>query len=94
MTTQTVEQRVPSRSYSVDRVHSSVGFSVVHNGSPPSAAASRVRGTLTGGDAPRLEGSVDVASIEVDEEQLKGHLLSPEFFDAERHPRLASSPPS
>ncbi len=43
---------------------------------------------LSGGDAARLDGTVDVASIEIDEEQLKGHLLSPEFFDAGRHPRL------
>lgn len=89
MTTQTVEQRVPSRSYSVDRVHSSVGFSVVHNGlSTFRSGFAEYEARLTGGNAPRLEGSVDVASIEIDEEQLKGHLLSTEFFDAERHPRL------
>ncbi len=89
MTTQTVEQQVPSGSYSVDRVHSSVGFSVVHNGlSTFRSGFAEYEARLTGGNAPRLEGSVDVASIEIDEEQLKGHLLSPEFFDAERHPRL------
>ncbi|HEX8959281.1 MAG TPA: YceI family protein, partial [Solirubrobacterales bacterium] len=37
------------------------------------------------------EGSVDVASIQVPDEQLKGHLLSPEFFDAERYPKLRFS---
>jgi polyisoprenoid-binding protein YceI len=89
MATQTVEQQVPSRSYSVDRVHSSVGFSVVHNGlSTFRSGFAEYEARLTGGNAPRLEGSVEVASIEIDEEQLKGHLLSPEFFDAERHPRL------
>ena len=30
-------------------------------------------------------------SVDVDEPQLKGHLLSPEFFDAERHPQLRFS---
>jgi polyisoprenoid-binding protein YceI len=29
-----------------------------------------------------------VTSVEIDEEQLKGHLLSPDFFDAERYPEL------
>jgi polyisoprenoid-binding protein YceI len=43
---------------------------------------------LSGGESPKLEGSVEVASIDIADEQLKPHLLSPEFFDAERHPRL------
>jgi polyisoprenoid-binding protein YceI len=44
--------------------------------------------TLTGGEAPQLTGSVEVASIDIEEEQFKGHLLSPEFFDVDKHPRL------
>lgn len=89
MSTQTIEQQIPAGTYTVDPVHSSVTFSVVHNG----VAAFRsgfgsYEARLSGGGAPALEGTVDVASIEIDEEQLKGHLLSPEFFDAERYPRL------
>ena len=89
MSTQTIGQQVPAGTYTVDPVHSSIAFSVVHNGvatfrSGFGAYAAR----LSGGEAPRLEGTVDVASIEIDEEQLKGHLLSPEFFDAERYPQL------
>src|SRR6185295_17306215 len=38
---------------------------------------------------PQLVGSVPVESVEVKEENLKGHLLSPEFFDAERTPEIA-----
>ena len=43
---------------------------------------------LAGGAEARLSGSVDVNSIEIAEDQLKGHLLSPEFFDAVSFPRL------
>jgi polyisoprenoid-binding protein YceI len=73
----------------VDPVHSSIGFAVIHNGvSAFRSGFGEYDARFTGGDSPRLEGSVEVASIEIDEEQLKGHLLSPDFFDAERHPRL------
>ena len=52
----------------------------------------RLRGAARAAARRReLEGTVDVASIEIDEEQLKGHLLSPEFFDAERYPQLRFS---
>jgi polyisoprenoid-binding protein YceI len=40
-------------------------------------------------DEQGLRGSADVASIDVSEENLNGHLLSPDFFDAERHPQLS-----
>ena len=80
---------VPGRHLVVDPVHSSIGFAVVHNGvSTFRSGFGSYEARLSGGESPRLEGTVDVASIEIDEEQLKGHLLSPEFFDAERHPRL------
>jgi len=89
MATQTVKQEIPAGTYAVDRVHSSVGFSVVHNGlSAFRGGFADYEARLTGGERPALEGSVAVASIEIPEEQLKGHLLSPDFFDADRHPRL------
>jgi polyisoprenoid-binding protein YceI len=92
MTTQTIKQEIPAGTYVVDPVHSSIGFAVIHNG--VSTFRSRFRdyeARLTGGDAPQLEGSVEVAGIDIDEEQLKGHLLSPDFFDAERFPQLRFS---
>ena len=68
---------------------SSVGFAVVHNGVATFRSGfDSYEARLSGGDSPRLEGTVDVAGIEIDDPQLKGHLLSPEFFDAERHPQL------
>lgn len=89
MSTQTIEQRIPAGTYAVDPVHSSVGFAVLHNGvSTFRSGFGAYEARLTGGGGPRLEGEVNVASIQIDEPHLKGHLLSPEFFDAERHPHL------
>jgi polyisoprenoid-binding protein YceI len=68
--------------------YSSIGFGVTHAGVSTfrgSFAEYEVR--LSGGEAPRLEGSVDVNSITILDEQLKGHLLSPEFFDAGQYSR-------
>jgi polyisoprenoid-binding protein YceI len=88
-TTQATRQRIPAATYAADRVHSSIGFAVVHNGVTTFRSGfGGYEARLTGGASLGLEGAVEVASIEVDDEQLKGHLLSPEFFDAERHPRL------
>jgi polyisoprenoid-binding protein YceI len=89
MSTQTVKQEVPAGTYGVDKVHSSIGFAVIHNGLSPFRSSFRdYDAKLTGGEQPQLLGTVEVASIDIDEEMLKGHLLSPEFFDAERYPRL------
>jgi polyisoprenoid-binding protein YceI len=87
--TQTIRQEIPTGAYVVDPVHSSVGFAVTHNGvSTFRGGFADYEARVVGGESARLEGSVDVASIEIGEEQLKGHLLSPEFFDLERHPRI------
>jgi polyisoprenoid-binding protein YceI len=77
---------LPAGTWQVDPVHSSVGFTVKH------MVVANFRGgfgtfdvTL---DDTGLRGTVDVASIDVSEPNLNGHLLSPDFFDAERHPQL------
>ena len=41
------------------------------------------------GDAPVLTGSAKVASVDVKDENLAGHLQSPDFFDTERYPELS-----
>jgi polyisoprenoid-binding protein YceI len=89
MSTQTIEQRIPTGTYTVDPVHSSIGFAVVHNGvSTFRSGFGDYEVRLSGGESPKLVGTVEVAGIEIDEPNLKGHLLSPEFFDAERFPSL------
>lgn len=78
---------IPTGTWTLDRTHSSVAYSVRHSG------VSLFRGGLTDFDATleegRLLGSADVASITVQDENLEGHLLSPDFFDAERFPRVS-----
>jgi polyisoprenoid-binding protein YceI len=89
MSTDTVNQKVPAGTWTVDPIHSSVGFSVTHNNvATYRSKFDSYEATLTGGDEPRLVGSVDVQSIDIDEPQLKGHLMSPDFFDIERTPKL------
>jgi polyisoprenoid-binding protein YceI len=88
-TTQTIKQEIPAGSYAVDPVQSTIGFSVTHAGvSTFRGGFAEYEARLTGGESPRLEGSVDVNSIAIADEQLKGHLLSPEFFDAGQYSRL------
>lgn len=90
--TQAVKPPVPVGTYTVDPVHSSINFAVLHNGVSTFRSGFRsYEARFEGGEEPRLVGSVEVASIDIDEEMLKGHLLSPEFFDTERHPRLKFS---
>jgi polyisoprenoid-binding protein YceI len=80
---------VPTGIWNLDPVHSSVGFAVKHSG------VMTFRGTFDEVDAKlvdgRIEGTVKVASVVVDDENLAGHLQTPDFFDAEQHPELRFS---
>lgn len=90
MSTETIKQQeVPAGTWAVDPVHSSIAFAVAHNGVTTFRSGfDRYDARLTGGEQPRLEGTVEVESIRIEEEMLKGHLLSPEFFDVQRFPQL------
>ena len=90
MSTETItKQQVPAGAWALDPIHSSVAFAVTHNGVTTFRSGfERYEARLTGGEQPRLEGTVEVASIAIDEEMLKSHLLSPEFFDVQRYPQL------
>jgi polyisoprenoid-binding protein YceI len=50
-------------------------------------------GTVSDFDATlvdgRLSGAARIATLEVKDENLHGHLMSPEFFDAESHPEVS-----
>jgi polyisoprenoid-binding protein YceI len=85
------EQNISAGTWSIDKVHSHVGFAVKHM----VVATFRGRfeeydGALTVGEegGPRLEGTVDVDSIVVKDENLAGHLKAPDFFDSERYPKI------
>ncbi len=92
MSTDTVNQKVPAGTWTVDPVHSSISFAITHNNVATFRSGfGAYEASLTGGDEAKLVGSVDVDSIDIDEAQLKGHLMSPEFFDVERSPKLSFS---
>jgi polyisoprenoid-binding protein YceI len=82
----TATQAVPAGTWTVDPVHSSIGFAVGY-----------MAGTFTGGFSDFdvvvtdgvLTGSAKVASARVNDADLAAHLQSPDFFDAERYPKLA-----
>ena len=85
MTTIT-EQQIPTGTWALDRVHSSATFAVKH------MVVATFRGGFGEVDAELrdggLTGVVQAASIEVRDDSLKGHLLSPEFFDVENTPEI------
>ena len=77
---------IPTGTWVVDPIHSSIGFAVRHSG------VMTFRGTFEKFDARlvdgRLKGTAEVASVVVDDENLAGHLQTPDFFDAEQFPEL------
>jgi polyisoprenoid-binding protein YceI len=82
----TTLQQVPAGIYNLDPVHSSFSFTVTHNG------VSKFHGQFEQVDA-KLEDGVLVGTAQVDSVKtaipdLKQHLLSPDFFDAESNPTI------
>ena len=63
MSTDTVNQKVPTGTWTVDPVHSSIAFAITHNNVATFRSGFETyEATLSGGEEPKLEGSVDVAS--------------------------------
>jgi len=82
---------IPTGTWALDSTHSSASFAVKH------MVVATFRGrfedfdaTLTVGDdgEASLLGVVKVDSIVVKDENLAGHLKSPDFFDTERYPEI------
>ena len=91
MTTQTQTTiQVPEGSWDIDVAHSTANFEVEHAGvSVFRGAFKPIDAKLTATESGlALEGAVDVTSISVDDENIRPHLLSPEFFDADRNPEI------
>ncbi len=66
-------------------VHSTASFSVKYLVASFRGTFEAFDATLSGGV---LTGRVEVASVSVKDPNLAGHLQSPDFFDAERHPEI------
>ena len=92
MSTQTASRvSLPTATWNVDPAHSQVEFRVKHVG----IATFKGRFTAFDGvirteddNVASVEGTVDVTSIRTNDERLDGHLQSPDFFDAENHPKI------
>jgi polyisoprenoid-binding protein YceI len=85
-----LEQLVPTGTWQADTLHSSVRIEVQHMGVATFGAAFKDfdASLVSGPDGIELEGSARVESFDVQDDQLRPHVLSPEFLDAERHPEL------
>jgi polyisoprenoid-binding protein YceI len=90
LSTATTTTGLPLGNWQLDPTHSSAGFAVKHMG----VATFRGRfeqfdASLTvDEDSAEFVGKVDVSSLKVKDENLQGHLGSPDFFDLERYPEI------
>jgi polyisoprenoid-binding protein YceI len=82
-----IQTAAPAGTWTLDSVHSQVSYAVRH------AGISLFKGNVDGFDASladgTLSGSAPVTGIKVEGENFAAHLLSPDFFDAERHPTVS-----
>jgi polyisoprenoid-binding protein YceI len=84
--TSTIEQtEIPTGTWKADTVHSSVAFEVSYAVATFSGEVRDFEASLEDG---KLTGVAQIGSLTVKDENLEAHLLSPEFFDAERNPEV------
>jgi len=76
---------IPTGTWKADTVHSHVAFEVPYAVAIFTGEVTEFEATLEDGT---LKGVARIESLKVKEENLEAHLLSPEFFDAERHPEV------
>jgi polyisoprenoid-binding protein YceI len=76
--------------YTIDSVHSSVGFSLRHLVSKFSSSFTKVSGTINYDAAAveksSVEATVDINSVATANEKRDNHVKSPDFFDAAKFP--------
>ncbi|HKU58640.1 MAG TPA: YceI family protein [Gaiellaceae bacterium] len=85
MSTSEQTTAIPTGTWQADTVHSKLGFEVPYAVSTFGGDVTDFEATLADGT---LTGAGRVETLQVKDEQLKAHLMSPEFFDAERHPEV------
>jgi polyisoprenoid-binding protein YceI len=87
------QTQLPAGTWGIDPVHSQVGFAVDYLVGTFRGSFSPVAGTLAVAEdgESELSGTAQVTGIKVQDENLATHLVSPDFFDAERTPEIAFS---
>jgi polyisoprenoid-binding protein YceI len=92
MSTATTTPAIEAGNWQIDTIHSHVGFAVKH------MVVATFRGsfddyegglTVAADGTPQLHGSVNVDSLVVKDENLAGHLKSPDFFDTATYPKIS-----
>ena len=86
--TDTQAQAIPTGTWTADTVHSSVGFEVPYAVATFSGEVREFEASLEDGT---IKGAAKIATLQTKDENLQAHLLSPEFFDAERNPEVTFS---
>ncbi len=81
----TVLEQVPTGTYAIDPVHSSIAFGVKYNIGTFRSGFGEVDAQLTDGV---LTGTAQVSSINIDQPQFKQHVLAADFFNAEATPEI------
>src|SRR5207248_10999918 len=85
-TMSTTLEQVPTGTYALDPVHSSISFGVKYNIGTFRSSFGEVDAQLSDGI---LTGTAKVSSINIDQEQFRQHVLAPDFFNAEVAPEIA-----
>lgn len=79
----TTLEHVPTGTYTLGTVHSSIGFGVKYNIGTFRTTFEKVDAQLAGGV---LTGTAKASSIQIDQPQFKQHLVGEEFFNVEVTP--------
>lgn len=91
MHTITTAEIIPTGTWTVDPVHSTIGFQVTDTSDLFSTINGRFtafEGRLEGGERPSVAGTIRVDSLRTDQEQRDAHLISPDFLDAATAPEI------
>jgi polyisoprenoid-binding protein YceI len=93
MTATATTTKIPTGTWNLDGVHSTVGFEVPYLIGTFKGQFSELSAQLRVDEngSAKLAGETPVSSIRVQDENLNGHLLAPDFFDAEQYPKLTFS---
>lgn len=85
-------QALAADTYSIDPTHSNIGFTVRHFFSRVPGHFTKVDGTIVYDTQDLAKStvsvSIDTASIDTEEPKRDAHLKSPDFFDAEKYPKI------
>jgi polyisoprenoid-binding protein YceI len=82
---------IPTGTWAVDPVHTTIGFQVTDTSDLISTINGRFtafEGRLKGGEEPSIAGAIRVDSLRTDNEQRDAHLISSDFLEAAMHPEI------